>query len=154
MLLLCPHKSALGASTHGLSSAFRVVQRKQLFLSQVSPSATGRQTRWLLPPPPLFSNNHPRFLQFLIINAAVFRPSPSSSPSLGHTLMCDVLKVCRMSEGGHQSSGQSRLGSTLVEVIIQQPTDFFSWLYLLEHFPKQCNEILSFLSNIYHFRGL
>lgn len=65
------------------------------------------------------------FLQFLIINAAISQPSPSSSPSLGHTLMCDVLKAYGMSEAGHQSSGQSHFGATLVEVIIQQPTDYF-----------------------------
>lgn len=58
--------------------------------------------------------------------------------------MCDVLKAYGMSEAGHQSSGQSHFGATLVEVIIQQPTDyFFFWLYLLEHFPTQCNELLS-----------
>lgn len=34
------------------------------------------------------------------------------------------------------------LGATLMEVIIQQPTSFVSWLYLLGHPSRQC-EILS-----------
>lgn len=51
--LLSPHKTALGGTTHCLSSALRVMQRLLLFPLQVSPSAARRQVRCLSTPPPL-----------------------------------------------------------------------------------------------------
>lgn len=66
------HKAARGAPNHALSSALRVVQRTQLFLLQVSPSATRRQTRCLLPPPPFFSNKIFPGLPTVPHNAMVF----------------------------------------------------------------------------------